>query len=253
MSQAVALLKGNPGGLKAIETVQAWLAAPEVTQLTSITISGPAVIHSLEPLAALPRLRKLHLGKLQALSLAGSRIDGRLDDTCLVVLNGIRVLDVRQTCLGNALEAVLWDLKSLRLVTFDPGSDLDLNLPDTTLHHWRAELVSDVPGNDQAKSGSLGRMELRNARLTGINFEKDAADEDRMRMFETFWQAHMAKYGPAAHKGNTNDSDMQSPLIDSKVASDDVPESVTTPCSDDDVDGLSLQDPSNMMMVPAVG
>ncbi|KAK9802972.1 hypothetical protein WJX73_001967 [Symbiochloris irregularis] len=224
------------------------------TQLTQITISEPAYVPELQPLAALRRLRSLHLGsvelgshpsfssltqlsnlalffcdqqgrkplgadevneliaqdslqqlQLEALSLAGRTL-GTFSAFSVFHLAGmtrLRVLDLRESRMIGALADGLDRWRSLRLLAVSKR-----DLPTTLSSKWRLSRTVDthLPSEEQLKAPGatfqshssnfirqftecLGVV-LQNTAHSGKISTDDAADEERMLLFDSFFHEH---------------------------------------------------------------
>ncbi|KAK9805027.1 hypothetical protein WJX73_004036 [Symbiochloris irregularis] len=141
-----------------------------VTQLTSITFSGPAYELGTEHLAA---------------------------------LSALRVIDLSNACCTIS-KALMSTLETLRLLMI---SEAHLDLNSIPRPDWeRADVIgcTRATGHQPAAESDSddllpmepfrSRMEfvyiLRSVSITGRSPENDAADAERLQLFDSFWHAH---------------------------------------------------------------
>ncbi|KAK9813717.1 hypothetical protein WJX73_005173 [Symbiochloris irregularis] len=173
-----------------------WLSG--LTKLTSVTISGPATFDSLEPLKDLPKLRKLHLGNVTLTSTTPQFAElTQLRDLALWGVD-----DSFEHCQIRPPPGLLF-CRKLRVLALVGAQAAKVHLPwlsgmtqleALSLAGSRADGALDNKLRAAlSKLRVLDRWELQNVSITGIDPEKDTIDQERLRMFDTFWKAHMDK------------------------------------------------------------
>ncbi|KAK9791138.1 hypothetical protein WJX73_008292 [Symbiochloris irregularis] len=137
-----------------------------LTRLTSISIRD-ANIEDFQPLQALPYL-----------------------------MTNLRVLDVRHTRFNSSIQRALLQLEKLCLVAVSRR-----NVPSRVTHQWkilREVDLKDAPSEEPEEHLSrltdqqrewMQSLVLQNAAQTGSTPEEDAANEERMRLFDSFCNA----------------------------------------------------------------
>ncbi|KAK9786680.1 hypothetical protein WJX73_010285 [Symbiochloris irregularis] len=166
-------------------------------------------LHNLEggPLkAGVPWLSSLT--QLEALCIAASLIQGDCEAAGISALTNLRVLDMRESELDCSLQDAFLQLHSLRLLVLDVVSLFKMEDDSLLRREWQYLYVKDftLPAGHPNRLGDpglgspehplhLANREFRKIHLTGKSPEKDAADEERLRMFDAFWRAYKLHNG----------------------------------------------------------